>query len=377
MPGAATTVAAAEPSVESAIRPAGALRPSPSGDLHVGNIRTALYTWAYGRHHGGTFVFRIEDTDRSRVTDEHIHAAVDMLRWMGLDWDEGPEVGGPYAPYRQSQRLDVYADWARRFLDNGDAYHCYCSPEELAERREAQRTAGPTARLRRPLPVTHAGAGGRVRGRGPPPGPPLPDAGGVDDVHRPGPRRCHLRPPVRAGLRARSRGRDPLYTLAVAVDDVLMGSRTSCAARTCSRRRPPVRPLPRDGRRARELPEFGHLPLVLGAGQPAAVQAQRRRLDRLVPARRFPGRGDDQLPGAARLVPRRRPRVLLLDEMVEAFDLSRVNSQLRPVRPAEARGDQRRLDPRAVGDEFVGRITPFLAASRPGRPTRRPTRRRA
>ena len=84
--------------------------PSPSGDLHVGNIRSALYNWAYARHTGGTFVFRIEDTDRSRVTDEYIHAAAETLRWLGLDWDEGPEVGGPYGPYLQSQRLDMYAE---------------------------------------------------------------------------------------------------------------------------------------------------------------------------------------------------------------------------------------------------------------------------
>ena len=115
--------------------------PSPTGDLHVGNIRTALFDWAYARHTGGTFIFRIEDTDRERVTDEYIAAAQDTLRWLGLTWDEGPEVGGQYGPYLQSQRLDIYAEWAQKFLDQGDAYYCYCSAEELEARREAQRAA--------------------------------------------------------------------------------------------------------------------------------------------------------------------------------------------------------------------------------------------
>ena len=91
--------------------------PSPTGDLHVGNIRTALFDWAYARHTGGTFIFRIEDTDTERVTDEYIQAAIDTLKWLGLTWDEGPEVGGPNGPYLQSQRLDIYAHWAAKFLE--------------------------------------------------------------------------------------------------------------------------------------------------------------------------------------------------------------------------------------------------------------------
>ena len=110
--------------------------PSPTGDLHVGNIRTALFDWAYARHTGGTFIFRIEDTDRERVTDEYIQAAIDTLKWLGLNWDEGPEVGGANGPYLQSQRLDIYAEWAAKFLADGFAYHCYCSAEELEAERE-------------------------------------------------------------------------------------------------------------------------------------------------------------------------------------------------------------------------------------------------
>jgi glutamyl-tRNA synthetase len=102
--------------------------PSPSGDLHVGNARTALYDWAFARSTGGTFVLRIEDTDRSRVLPEYIASAQDTLRWLGLDWDEGPGAGGPFGPYLQNERLDIYAEWVDRFLKDGHAYHCYCSP---------------------------------------------------------------------------------------------------------------------------------------------------------------------------------------------------------------------------------------------------------
>ena len=105
--------------------------PSPTGDLHVGNIRTALFDWAYARHTGGKLIFRIEDTDRERVTDEYINRAIETLTWLGLNWDEGPEVGGPYGPYLQSQRLEIYTHWAKTFIANGDAYNCYCSTDEL------------------------------------------------------------------------------------------------------------------------------------------------------------------------------------------------------------------------------------------------------
>jgi glutamyl-tRNA synthetase len=113
--------------------------PAPSGDLHVGNVRTALYSWSLARRYGGTFLLRVEDTDRSRVSDEAFEAALDVLRWMGIDYDEGPDVGGAHAPYRQSERLKVYADAAARLQSDGAAYPCYCTPAELAERREQAR----------------------------------------------------------------------------------------------------------------------------------------------------------------------------------------------------------------------------------------------
>ncbi|MEU6079760.1 glutamate--tRNA ligase [Streptomyces sp. NPDC047108] len=116
--------------------------PSPTGNPHVGLVRTALFNWAFARHHGGTLVFRIEDTDAARDSEESYEALLDSMRWLGFDWDEGPEVGGPHEPYRQSQRMDLYADVARRLRERGFAYPCYCTTEELEQRREAARAAG-------------------------------------------------------------------------------------------------------------------------------------------------------------------------------------------------------------------------------------------
>ncbi len=116
--------------------------PSPTGSPHVGLARTALFNWAFARHHGGTFVFRIEDTDTARNTQESYDTLLEVMRWLGFDWDEGPEVGGPHGPYLQSERFDVYADVATRLREAGRAYDCYCSAEELDERNEKARSEG-------------------------------------------------------------------------------------------------------------------------------------------------------------------------------------------------------------------------------------------
>ena len=116
--------------------------PSPTGSPHVGLARTALFNWAFARHTGGQFVFRIEDTDAARDSQESYDTLLEVMRWLGFDWDEGPEVGGPHGPYRQSERYDTYADVAARLHESGRAYHCYCSPEELDERNQAARAEG-------------------------------------------------------------------------------------------------------------------------------------------------------------------------------------------------------------------------------------------
>jgi nondiscriminating glutamyl-tRNA synthetase len=114
--------------------------PSPTGMLHVGNARTALYNWLFARHTGGTFLLRIEDTDVDRSEVRYEAQLIEDLRWLGLDWSEGPEIGGPYAPYRQSARLDIYEQHTTQLLDQGKAYRCFCTAEELeAERQVALR----------------------------------------------------------------------------------------------------------------------------------------------------------------------------------------------------------------------------------------------
>ena len=112
--------------------------PSPTGLLHVGNARTALYNWLVARHAGGQYILRIEDTDVERSKGEHEAQLIEDLHWLGLNWDEGPEIGGPHAPYRQSERLDIYRQHTEKLLNEGKAYRCFCTAEELeAERQKA------------------------------------------------------------------------------------------------------------------------------------------------------------------------------------------------------------------------------------------------
>jgi glutamyl-tRNA synthetase len=183
--------------------------PSPTGHLHIGGARTALFNWLFARHHGGVFVLRIEDTDRSRSTDENIASIVDALGWLGLDWDEGP----PAAGYRQTERLELYRGHAERLLAAGRAYYCDCSPARLDQERKATQARGETFRY-----------SGRCRERGLRAGAlrlRIPDAGAtvVDDL---------IHGPVTFDHRhlddwilLRSDG-TPTYNFCVVVDDVTM-----------------------------------------------------------------------------------------------------------------------------------------------------------
>ncbi len=110
--------------------------PSPTGSLHIGGARTALFNWLFARHNEGRFILRIDDTDLARSTDESTQGILAAMKWLGMDWDEGPEVEGDYGPYYQSQRMDIYKAVAQELLEQGKAYHCYCTPEELADRRK-------------------------------------------------------------------------------------------------------------------------------------------------------------------------------------------------------------------------------------------------
>jgi nondiscriminating glutamyl-tRNA synthetase len=116
--------------------------PSPTGHLHVGGARTAIFNWLFAKHHGGTFIIRVEDTDLARSTAESETMVLDDLRWLGLLWDEGPDIGGPHAPYRQSERVERYGQVARALVQRGIAYRCYCTEEELEAKRKVAEAAG-------------------------------------------------------------------------------------------------------------------------------------------------------------------------------------------------------------------------------------------
>ena len=240
--------------------------PSPTGDLHVGNIRTALFDWAYARHTGGTFLFRIEDTDRSRVTDEYIAAAIDTLKWLGLNWDEGPEVGGPHGPYLQSQRLDIYTQWAARFIEQGDAYYCYCAPEELEARREAQKESGQAPGYDgkcRSISETDL-ARYQSEGREPVIRMRMPEGSTTfTDVIRGDCTFDHNFVPDFVLVRADG---SPLYTLAVAVDDVLMEVTHILRGEDLLSSTPrQIRVYQAMGVKESDYPLFAHLPFVMGA----------------------------------------------------------------------------------------------------------------
>jgi glutamyl-tRNA synthetase len=116
--------------------------PSPTGYLHIGGARTALFNWLFARHHGGVFVLRIEDTDVERSSSDMVEGMLDGLRWLGLDWDEGPGIGGPHQPYFQSERIDRHRAMVDRLVADGRAYYCYCSPAELKAKRDAAERSG-------------------------------------------------------------------------------------------------------------------------------------------------------------------------------------------------------------------------------------------
>ena len=164
--------------------------PSPTGALHIGGVRTALFNWLFARHHKGTFILRIEDTDQARSTDESIKVIIDGMKWLGMDWDEGPSVlpDGAVKGYRQTERMAIYREYADRLLSENKAYYCYCSPEELDMRRKKAMADGQPPKydrkcfgLKEPVAGQNAGA-------------PVPlDRRGRDHRARPRPGRGHLR----------------------------------------------------------------------------------------------------------------------------------------------------------------------------------------
>ena len=243
--------------------------PSPTGNPHVGMVRTALFNWAYARRMGGTFVFRIEDTDSARDSEASYDDLLGALRWLGLDWDEGPEVGGPHAPYRQSQRLGIYADVAARLLASGWAYESFSTPDEVEARRRA---AGQDAKLGYDNADRHLTdeqkAALRAEGRLPVLRLRMPDrAMAWDDLVRGEVSFAAEHVPDFVIVRGNG---EPLYTLVNPVDDALMGIthvlRGEDLLSSTPRQLAIYEALAAIGVGDGSTPRFGHLPYVMGEG---------------------------------------------------------------------------------------------------------------
>jgi glutamyl-tRNA synthetase len=337
--------------------------PSPTGTPHVGLIRTALFNWAYARHTGGTFVFRIEDTDSARDSEESYHALLDALRWLGLDWDEGPEVGGPYGPYRQSQRLAIYADVISRLLESGDAYESFSTPEEVEARHVA---AGRNPKLGydnfdRDL-TDEQRAAYRAQGRRPVVRLKMPDA---DITWRDLVRGETTFPAGTVPDFALTRGNgEPLYTLVNPVDDALMKIthvlRGEDLLPSTSRQIALYGALIRLGI-AERVPEFAHLPSVLGEGN---KKLSKRDPQSNLFVHRERGFIPEGLLNYLALLGwgiAEDRDVFSLDEMVAAFDVVDVNSN-------PARFDQKKADAlnaehiRLLSeDDFTARLKAYFA----------------
>lgn len=243
------------------------MAPSPTGHPHVGLVRTALFNWAFARRNGGTFVLRIEDTDTARNSEDSYRDILDLFHWLGLEWDEGPDVGGAYGPYRQSERTDLYRDALAKLSAGGFTYPCYCSPEEVKERAGAR---GDKARgydgFCRKLSLTDR-TGLMARGRRPVTRLRVPEGDiAFEDAVR-GSVSFHSSN-VPDPVLAKADG-SPLYTLVNPVDDALMAIthvfRGEDMLPSTPRQIPLYHALAAVGI-GTGPPKFGHLPYVMGKG---------------------------------------------------------------------------------------------------------------
>ncbi len=339
--------------------------PSPTGTPHVGLIRTALFNWAYARHVGGTFVFRIEDTDAERDSEESYLQLLDALRWLGLDWDEGVEVGGPHEPYRQSQRGDIYADVIRRLVEAGHVYESFSTPEEIEARH---RDAGRDPKLGydgfdRDL-TDDQKAVFRAEGREPVLRVRMPeeDVTFTDLVRgeitfKPG--------SIPDFVVVRANGQ-PLYTLVNPVDDALMNIthvlRGEDLLSSTQRQLVLYRALLDIGV-ATVVPQFGHLPYVMGEGNKKLSKRDPSSNLFLHRERGFVPEGLLNYLGLLGWSISPDNDIFSRDEMVAAFDVHDVNPN--PARFDQAKAEAinaahlRLLEP----EDFRDRLVPYLHAA--------------
>ncbi|MFF8729674.1 glutamate--tRNA ligase [Streptomyces sp. NPDC015171] len=339
--------------------------PSPTGNPHVGLVRTALFNWAFARHNQGTLVFRIEDTDAARDSEESYNQLLDAMRWLGFDWDEGPEVGGPHEPYRQSQRMDIYADVARKLLDGGYAYHCYCSQEELDSRREAARAAGKPSGYDGHCRDLSAGqvAEYQAQGRTPIVRFRMPDETiTFTDLVRGELTFTPENVPDYGIVRANGA---PLYTLVNPVDDALMEIthvlRGEDLLSSTPRQVALYKALTELGI-AKRTPAFGHLPYVMGEGNKKLSKRDPQASLNLYREKGFLPEGLLNYLSLLGWSLSADKDIFTIDEMVAAFDISDVN-------PNPARFDLKKCE--AINadhirmldvKEFAERCRPWLQA---------------
>jgi glutamyl-tRNA synthetase len=337
--------------------------PSPTGDLHVGNVRSALYNWAFARHNGGVFVLRIEDTDAARSTEESSRGVVEQMSWLGLDWDEGPEVGGPYAPYVQTGRLELYRDVVARLREAGYAYDSYSTDDEVKARRAARgdKTQGYDNYDRR---LTDAQVSAfRAEGRTPVVRFRMPDEPVVfEDMVR---GEVRFEPGnVPDYVLARADG-SPLYPLTNPVDDAVMGIthvlRGEDLLPSTPRQIPLHAALRSLGMASGPMPRFGHLPIVLGEGRRRISKRNTPEASlRQVRAEGFLAEGILNYLALLGWSPGGDQELFTLDEMVAAFSVEKINrnpatfdvKKLTAINGVKIRS----LEP----GEFVKRLLPFL-----------------
>ncbi|MEP9381280.1 glutamate--tRNA ligase [Nocardioides sp. KR10-350] len=335
--------------------------PSPTGSPHVGMIRSALFNWAFARHHGGSFVFRIEDTDTARNTQESYDAILRLMRWCGLDWDEGPEIGGPHGPYLQSQRGDIYADALAKLRGTSYVYDCYCTNDEVEARRKASgsKIMGYDG-FCRSLTEEQVKAF-EAEGRRPVPRFRMPDGEITwNDLVR-GDIAFETQYVPDYAL-ARANG-DPLYTLVNPVDDALMEIthvlRGEDLLSSTPRQLALFEALKEVGL-AKETPAYGHLPYVMGEGNKKLSKRDPEAHASLYVEQGFLPEGLLNYLALLGWSISADRDVFTMEEMVAAFDIKDVN-------PNPARFDLKKAEAintqhmrRLSIEELTHRVKPFL-----------------